>query len=530
MSTDLVVKENSPAAEAAQGLGQQTLRQEVRSVGRHSLIYMLGPAFSQIVGFVLIPIYTRLIAPSEYGVLSLVDVFLTLIMMILGMGLADGMTRFYYELTEPKSRHQLVSTVVFGAAALSLPLVLLVILFSPSLVRLLGIGPVYVTYVRIGLLTAWFSMLAEIGYSYLRMHYLAKTFVVLTIAQILAAVSFNLLFVVGFHWGIWGILYSTLITQALIGTALVALMVQQSGARPRMEFLLPLLRFGLPLVPSTVTLQLSNYLSPLLIRWLLVGDPTLVLGQVGLFAMGQKVGVVVNRFVTVPFHAFWRPRRMELVVADNPQVRHILARMCTYSTLVVVQVALVLSVSAESLLQILLDPRYWSAHRIVPWIAAAYAALSLEHHFATGMHYVRRTGAATWIGVTSLLALVLMDLVWIPRAGITAAAAATLLAVSLRSTLFLLVSQRMYPIPFELRRLASIGSISVVLFLLSQMLSVDSVWITLLLRIACGLALLPLLWCLRFFTAEEMAAFSNGLKRLLGSARRSDRRYEREPK
>ena len=487
----------------ADPLGHQTLRQEVRSVGRHSLIYMLGPAFSQLVGFLLIPIYTRLIAPSEYGVMSLVDVFLTLTMMVLGMGLADGMTRFYYERIDAHERRRLVSTVVFGAAGLSLPFVLLVIGLAQPLVDLLGIGPEFLAYLRIGLLTAWFSMMAEIGYAYLRMHYLAKAFVVLTVLQILVAVGLNLYFVVVCRLGIWGIIYSTLITQALLGSSLALLMILQSRVRPAAEYLKPLLGFGLPLVPSTVTLQLSNYLSPLLVRWLLAGDPLLILGQVGIFAMGQKVGVIVNRFVTVPFHAFWRPRRMELVLADNLQVRHILARMCTYSTLVTAQIALLLSVAAESLLRLLLDPRYWPAHQIVPLIAAGYVVLSLEHHFATGMHFARKTVAATWIGLVSLLVLVLADVLWIPRAGIWAAAAATLLSVSVRSTLFLVVSQRLYAIPFELRRLLMIGWVSVLLFLVSRGLAVESTWVTLLLRLACGLLLLPLLSWWKFFTHEE---------------------------
>ena len=297
--------------------------------------------------------------------------------------------------------------------------------------------------------------------------------------------------------------------------ALTGLMLVQSPVRPRMEYLKPLLAFGLPLVPSTVTLQLSNYLSPVLIRWLLVGDPLTVLGQVGIFAMGQKIGVIVNRFVTVPFHAFWRPRRMELVVADTTQVRHILARMCTYATVVTAQIALLLSVSAESLLKMLLDRRYWEAHVIVPLVAAAYVVLSLEHHFATGMHCARKTTASIWIGIVSLVAMVGVDLLWIPRGGIVAAAAATLVGVTLRSFLFLAVSQRMYAIPFELRRLATLAVAALILFLISSRLELSSTWATLIVRLSCGMALLPLLWLMRFFTDDEMSFMRYDLPRRL---------------
>lgn len=267
-----------------------------------------------------------------------------------------------------------------------------------------------------------------------------------------------------------------------------------------------LLGFGLPLVPSVVTLQLSNYLNPLLIRWMLAGDPTFVLAQVGLFAAGQKIGVVVNRFVTVPFNAFWRPRRMELVMQDNPEVKRILARICTYATLGSAQIAVLLSVSVENLLQLCVDPRYWGAYRVVPLIALAYVVLGLEHHFSVGMFYARKTIWATWIGLLSLLIMVLVNLALLPSMGILAAALSSLIGISVRVALVLVVSQRLYPIQFELRRLAWLLASCVILFGVSCFVQFDSVPLTLLARLACGSALLPLLWMGGFFWPEESDA------------------------
>ena len=89
-------------------MSNQSLKSEVKSVGRHSLIYMLGPALSKIVGFVLIPVYTRFIAPDEFGVMSIVDVAMTLTMMLLSMGIGDSMARFYYAETCSLERRRLV--------------------------------------------------------------------------------------------------------------------------------------------------------------------------------------------------------------------------------------------------------------------------------------------------------------------------------------------------------------------------------------------------------------------------------------
>jgi O-antigen/teichoic acid export membrane protein len=484
----------------------QSLRQELCLVGRHSLIYMLGPALSNAVGFVMIPIYTRFVSRSQFGIMSLVDVVMTLTMMILSLGVADGMTRFYYAERDERQRRRLVSTAIVGPAVLSLPLIGLAIFTADWLRGPLGIGPEYVNYLRLALAIAWFSMLAEVGLSYLRMCYMSRTFLAIVVFQVVVSVVLNLWFVVGLGWGIWGILYSTMALQASIALALTTVIVGRTRAWPSFAHLRRLLGFGIHLVPSTVALQLSNYLNPLMLRWLLPGDPLTALAQVGLFSVGQKFAVVVNRFLTVPFNAFWRPRRMELVLQDRAETRHILARMCTYSTLLTCQFALLVSVAAEGVLSLLLEPSFVEGHRVVPWIAAAYVVLSLEHHFATGMHYARRTQCATPIGIVALAALAVSNWFFVPRFGITAAAAASLVSVTIRSGLFLLVSQRLHRIPFELGRLSLLAVVGVGLYVAAGQVATHSVVVTLALRMLMAASLLPVLAACGFFSWSEFAA------------------------
>ena len=354
-------------------------------------------------------------------------------------------------------------------------------------------------------------MLAEIGLAYLRMRYFSRLFTTVIIFQVVMSLALNLLFVVLWRQGIWGILYSTLIVQATIAVLLTVVILFQSRAKPSWKQLKQLLSFGLPLVPSVVTLQLSNYLNPLLIRWMLVGDPVMVLAQVGLFAAGQRIGVVVNRFVTVPFNAFWRPRRMELALQNTGEVKRILARVCTYSTLVAAQVALLLSVVIEDLLRLVINDRYWDAWRVVPIIAAAYVVLGLEHHFSVGMYYGRKTIWATWIGMVSLVTMVAINLVLLPLIGILAGAIATFVGGAVRVSLILMVSQRLYKIPFEFRRIACLAICCAMLFGLSRLVDLESTVLTLAARGACGCLLVPLLLVSRFFWPTELNGFHDVL-------------------
>lgn len=492
-----------------------SLAQEAKSVGRHSLVYLLGPALSNAIGFVLIPIYTRYIDRSEFGIMSLVDVIMTMMTIVLSLGMADGMARFYHARKTEAERGRLISTVLVAPAVLGLPVVLLAVWFAEPLQGWIGLQSGYALYLRLALIASWFSMVSELGYAYLRLVYRSKTFVALTTFQILAAVSLNLWLVTGKQLGIWGILYSTLATQVVVGTVLTTAILWRVRSLPSFRELRELLGFGVHLVPSVVSLQLTSYLSPVMIRWLLPGDPASALAQVGLFSTGQKVGVVANRFVTVPFQAFWRPRRMELVMHDTPEVRTILARICTYSTLLTAQVALLLSVVAKPVLEWLVDPSYIDAHRVVPWIAFAYVILSLEHHFATGMHYARKTHLAMWIGLASLALLIVVNLALLPRYGMEIAAMATLVSMSARTVLFLQASQKHYLIPFESSRLFMILGVSALLFGVATVWEYDRLWLELGWRIAVGLMFVPLLMAMGFFDLDERTMIARMLRKPL---------------
>jgi O-antigen/teichoic acid export membrane protein len=149
-----------------------------------------------------------------------------------------------------------------------------------------------------------------------------------------------------------------------------------------------------------------------------------------------------------------------------------------------------------------------------------YVVLGLEHHFSIGIYYSRKTLWTTWIGILSLLTIVALNWCFLPTFGIMAAAFSTLVGISLRSGLLLTVSQRLYPIPFELRRLALVAMTGVLLFHVSQLIELQSLGLTLLVRMTCGLAFLPALATMHFFWPDERDAARNLLLRRIPHWRR----------
>ena len=72
-----------PASTLTTGVLEATYGAEIVATGKYSLVYVVGQAISRAVGFFMIPLYTRYIAPSHYGAMELIEILYGAFQMIM---------------------------------------------------------------------------------------------------------------------------------------------------------------------------------------------------------------------------------------------------------------------------------------------------------------------------------------------------------------------------------------------------------------------------------------------------------------
>ena len=370
---------------------KNSVKNEIVSAGKQSLVYVLGQALSRIVGFFMIPIYTNFIAPKNYGAMELIEILIAVVGVILACGVEQSMSRFYYDTKSIKKRNTIVSTIILGFSIIGLPIVILLVLCSNYFSQLVISEIYYQNCIKIALITVWFGILNEIGLSYLRMRYMAKLFVFVTISQLIISLSLNIYFIVFLKLEIFGIFLSTFIAVGIISISMNIIILKKIKLNFNKKVLIELIKFGLPLIPVRLGLMIGFVSNRYFLRWLGAPDPQIALAMVGVYSLGAKFATIVNRFVTVPFNAFWNPRRMELLLSNDPIANNTISKMCTYSSLITIYIALGLSCGIEDLIKIISNERYHEAFTVVPFISLAYVVLGLETHFMTGIIYSKKT-------------------------------------------------------------------------------------------------------------------------------------------
>ncbi len=88
-------------------------------LSKHSIVYGLGVAASQLVGFFLLPIYTRYLTPSDYGVLEIFGATGGILGIVFVMGLGSALFMSYFSYDDEENRKTVVSTTLIFLTATS---------------------------------------------------------------------------------------------------------------------------------------------------------------------------------------------------------------------------------------------------------------------------------------------------------------------------------------------------------------------------------------------------------------------------
>lgn len=489
-----------------------SLNSEFISVGKHSSIYLLGQFLSRGIGFLMIPVYTQFISPDGYGALELMDIFAGAIGIGISFGISEGMPRFYYGENDTESRSKLVSSAFIGLAAVSILPVFILLMYSSKISWIVADGPQCSHYLRLSLATIWFTLICDFGFSYLRMIYRATLFICITSFQLILGLTLNIWFVVFKKMGIDGILYSAFITQLLTALFLGFIVLRKVGFWVSLSSLRKMIAFGVPLIPGRIASIVGFMSNRWFLRWLGSGDPTVALVQVGLFALGHKFGVIINRFVTVPFNSFWNPRRLEILISEDDACREIVSRVCTYATLLSVYLTLILSCCAKSIIEIMADGKYSEAYVVVPFVALSYVLLGLETHFSSGILYKKKSIWIACASIVSIFTIVVLNLLLIPAFGILGAAISNLIGFFVRLTVIYIMSQRLYLIPFDLKRLTLIFGVAFILYMSTQQIKLPNPYYSLMVNGSIAATLPGLLLVLRFYSPDELSMFCDMLR------------------
>lgn len=411
---------------------------------KDSAIYALANICARGLALVFVPFYVRVLDEGEIGAMDLLMAWGALATVIVGLEVSNGMARVYSEQKDDASRRRVASTTFwFSAAAYGMFLAVVAGCARPLAGMVLG------DEARAWPVTAAAASVAAGGLFVVvgqQLRYLMKPklFAITSIANVGVTLLTTIVCVSWFRLGITGVFLGT-----LTGLTVASVMAWRWG-REYLGFTfdraccMQMIKFSLPLVPSSIAAVVSVYAGRVAIDLFLTRD------DVGVFGIAARLGAIIT-LVMAGFSNALTP----LVYSkheDKETPGHLASIFRIFAVIALAGSAGFLLFSRE-VLHLLTTPKYAVALATV-MVMAPSVLLGQMYIFAPGAWIKKRTWLITGVNICAAALNVTLCWVLIPRAGMEGAAWAALGSGLASFSLNMILSQRCYHVPHQWGRLA----------------------------------------------------------------------------
>lgn len=368
-----------------------------------TVILAIGTFGSKLLVFLLMPLYTALLSPSQYGTAELITGTANLIMPFACVGITNGIFRFAAEKGTDREGVFSSGMVLLGAGLCGTVLLGVVALC---------IGAAWRTEILLVVLYVLAADLQAVCAQYVRAVDRTRLFAVQGILNTLVTVGFNILFLMAFDLGVTGYVLSTVVGNLLTTAFLVV------SARLWRVFRLShvsrtamreLFRFSLPMVPTTICWLITDLSDRYLVSWF-CGEAVN-----GVYSAAYKIPTIVN-LVSGIFMQAWQ---FSAVVqsADGEECSRFYSQVFRGFLSVIFIGSGGLILLSPWLCRLLLNSAYHEAWRYMPTLLCS-AALESVVSFLASVYMVRKKSMHSFLTAVAGTGLnLLLNFLFIPRTG-----------------------------------------------------------------------------------------------------------------
>ncbi|WNS81207.1 oligosaccharide flippase family protein [Domibacillus sp. DTU_2020_1001157_1_SI_ALB_TIR_016] len=417
----------------------------------HFLTYFIARGLPGIINFLAIFLYSRLLAPEQYGKYAIILAAAALINAFLLSWLRLGVLRYYPSYNE-HDRKRFLSTVLVAFGAYSAVSGLLV--FAASLFGVFDSG--YSTIWLLGLCLLWVSGFFEINLEIFRADLSPKSYGLFYASKAVLTLTVSLAIIWFFHLGA-GALVAGSIAASLIPLAVVMPKVWR-GLDIRLfdwTILRQLLVYGLPLTLTQTMAFIIDSSDRLLLGWL---SGTAAAGLYAVtYDFAQQTIILMMTIVNLAaypliIHAMEKGRMAEVKNRMEQNIVYLLA--------IALPAAGGMAILSGNLSGIFFGEAYReAASLVIPWIAIVSLVQGFKVFYLDLAFQLSKQTSKQIVSVLSgSLLNIVLNVWWIPIYGIKGALAATAAAYAVSSLMSWQLGKAHFSLPFPKREVLKVGA------------------------------------------------------------------------
>ncbi len=462
----------------------------IKRLAGQTAIYGIPSVLGRILSYLLVPLYTKVFLPGEYGTVNVFYSYASFLMVVVTYGMETAFFRFN---EHENDRESVFSTGMISLTFSSIIFLILVSFYSGHIARLID----YPNHKEYVIWFAWIlalDALAAIPFAYLRAEHRPARFATIKMTGIGLNIGLNLFFLLLCpfvlshfhsslpgrfvaiifrpHWGIEYIFISNLIASAV---TLLMLFPQISRVRWKIhpDLWKRMLLYAFPLLFAGMAGIINETFDRLLLRYLLPKD--IASYQVGIYAACYKISILMTIFIQAYRYA---AEPFFFAQAKEKDAKEVYARIMDYFIIVVSLIFLVTMLYLNDfVMPILVGKKYWEGKGVIPILMMANLFLGVYYNLSIWYKLTGKTSWGAWLSLFGAIITLILNFWWIPLSsdhmiyGYYGSAWATFICYGSMMILSYIIGQKYFPVNYNLGKFTGYLGLSVLLYAVSTMIN-----------------------------------------------------------
>ena len=453
----------------------------LKKLFRQTAIYGLSSIVGRLINYFLVPLYTRIFLPQEYGIVTELYAYASFLMILCTFGMETTFFRFS---ESDHGKETVYSTSLIPVTVLNLAFIAAGIFSAPYLTGKLHYQN-HQEYLIYFVLIVGLDAIVALPFARLRQQNRALKFAVLKLGNILINIVCNFFFLLicpylvrhGYHLPAWlyhasgGVGYVFL--SNMIASAATLLILYRDLFRVSFAFDPRLFRemlfYTLPLLFAGMAGMVNETLDRILLRYLLVVPATaadagaFVMSQIGIYGANYKVSILMTLFIQTFRYA---AEPFFFAHAREQDSREIYSQVMTYFVLFGLAIFLGVTLYLD-IIKHFIGRRFYPGIGIVPVLLLANLFLGVIFNLSIWYKLNNMTRYGAYLTSFGALVTILANVLLIPRIGYAGAAWATFICYFLMMLLSYFWGQKYFRVEYELGKIVGYFALALAIFFLA---------------------------------------------------------------
>ncbi len=430
---------------------------------QNTFFYAIGNFTSKAINFLLLPLYTSYLTPEEFGIVSSMQVFTSILLIFLTLGLERAIYRLFFDYKTEKEKKNFLGTIAISITIIS-ALVCggLFLLNAPigKIYKSINFHPYY-TY---AILTALFMSYELVPQISMQVREQAKQYLFLSLTIMLFRIAPVIWQVVYLDNRAVGMLKGAMIGNAAALLVLVPKTFKIINIYFNVSLLKQTLKYCLPFIPIIISGWVINMSDRIFLERFFSTH------EVGIYSLAYKIGQLVQ-FLSVSILMAYNPYFYKKANSeDQIQAKKDLYKMNNLSISFLLLIGFLTAFFAKDIINLFFNKQYSTASGIVPIIVLGYFFIQLISIQTLSFYQEKKTFSIMIINIIAACVNIGLNFILISNYGYFGAAISTLLTQFIYFIIIYYYSRKYYFIPLNFKLLIPLFLFFNLLFFISYFL------------------------------------------------------------